>query len=945
MNIGNLTQPPSGGSALRRLPRIGFLSWMIATLAVVAALLGSASAHAAVPPAGTPIGNEANATYQDTTNLGVVLNAKSNAVVTVVSQVYSLTLTPATNSSNGSAGLQVCYSHTLTNTGNGSDTFTLSSAAGTGFTHTSVKFFVGNSGSTEITAPVTLAQNISYEFRVCGTPPSGVVNGATGQIVVTATSNDSPTPKPSKTATNTTTISDCVINLTKEFKATRSSGATNVGNASPGDDLFVFLKYSNAGTAACTSLVMTDALPSGLLYIPGSGQNTAGTGLTDISTDGDGYEAPTTSISGTVKATIASVGAGVSGLVSFQVKVSPSAPAGLIQNLVTAPNTSGATASFSVNQVALVAFNGSTTTTGAADNDPVTVAAAAPGTTITWNNVIWNKGNKEDKFKVQFLDGGGVPLNSATFDGATCAATNTAAGACTLPQGTIFSVWAAGSQLTAAPIEVTIPLPTPPVPPATTPTCPSGFILSADNKSCGYVVEVRAILPSNAAAGGSVFLRATSSGPTLPFDNVENKLTSITANAVDVTNGFPPTSGNGQGPDDNTDKATNTVAPSINAAKQTYFDVYIINTAGPAATYNLTSEWVSVPTGVGLATPPAAPVGWTIKFKALVGGACASTGTEITSTGTVATGGNTRVCAEVTIPPTNQGGSGRPTDAPPGAYVIKLFAKATTNAAVSDSIRYQVTLTPGREVTLDGAATKTTGKNGKVSNPHIIRNSGNVEETISFVGAFLTNSVSSPAWAAVAYNGSAITDLVVTTDTTFTLAPNESKTILVSVTAPDASSSPDNSTTLTATYTFSDAAFTVQVTDTTKLGDLLTLQKYQQLVACSGVGVPPSNTLPGGWTQTQISASPSTAPGKCIAYLVVGKNTTPASLTNIVITDQIPSFTTFIAGCSPSFLVSGGTGFTQPSIPPTSSPITTSGGTLVPGAEVQLQYCVKINDQ
>jgi uncharacterized repeat protein (TIGR01451 family) len=943
MNIGNLTQPPSGGWALRRLPRIGFLSWMIATLAVVAALLGSASAHAAVPPANTSIGNEANATYQDTTNLGVVLNAKSNAVVTIVSQVYSLTLTPATNSSNGSAGLQVCYSHTLTNTGNGSDTFTLSSAAGTGFTHTSVKFFVGNSGFTEITAPVTLAPNSPYQFRVCGTPPSGVTNGATGQIVVTATSSDPvTTPKPSKIATNTTTISDCVINLTKEFKTTRNSGASNVSNAAPGDDLFVFLKYSNAGTAACTSLVMTDALPSGLLYITGSGQNTAGTGLTDISTDGDGYEAPTTSISGTVKATIASVGAGVSGLVSFQVKVSLSAPAGLIQNLVTAPNTSGAAASFSVNQVALVAFNGSTTTTGAADNDPVTVAAAAPGTTITWNNVIWNKGNKEDKFKVQFLNGGGVPLNSATFDGATCAATNTAAGACTLPQGTIFSVWAAGSQLTVAPIEITIPLPTPPVAPATTPTCPSGFILSADNKSCGYVVEVRAILPSNAAAGGSVFLRATSSGPATPFDNVENKLTSITANAVDVTNGLPPNSGNGQGPDDNTVKATNTVAPSINAPKQTYFDVYISNTAGPAATYNLTSEWVSVPTGVGLATPPATPVGWTIKFKALVGGACASTGTEITSTGTVASGGNTRVCAEVTIPQTNQGGSGRPTDAPPGAYVIKLFAKATTNAAVSDSIRYQVTLTAGREVTLDGTATKTTGKNGKVSNPHIIRNSGNVQETISFVGAFLTNSVSSPAWAAAAYNGSATTDPVITNTTTFTLAPNESKTLLVSVTAPDVSTSPDNSTTLTATYTFSGAALTAQVTDITQLGDLLTLKKYQQLVACSGVGVPPSNTLPGGWTQAQINAGAETAPGKCIAYLVVGENITSASLTDIVITDAISSFTTFASGCSPSALVTGGTGFTQPSIPPT-SPITTSGGTLVPGASVKLQYCVKIN--
>jgi uncharacterized repeat protein (TIGR01451 family) len=147
---------------------------------------------------------------------------------------------------------------------------------------------------------------------------------------------------------------------------------------------------------------------------------------------------------------------------------------------------------------------------------------------------------------------------------------------------------------------------------------------------------------------------------------------------------------------------------------------------------------------------------------------------------------------------------------------------------------------------------------------------------------------------------------------------------------------------LTATYTFSGTGLTAQVSDITKLGDLLTLRKYQQLVACSGV--PPSNTLPGGWTQAQINAGAETAPGKCIAYLVVGENITSASLTDIVITDAISSFTTFASGCSPSALVTGGTGFTQPSIPPT-SPITTSGGTLAPGASVKLQYCVKINNE
>src|SRR5947207_10038955 len=83
---------------------------------------GTASAQTA---AGTSIGNQASATYTDSSSTS--RTATSNVVTTIVQQVASLTLT-ANGSKTASPGSPVFYPHTLTNTGNGSDSFTLTLA-------------------------------------------------------------------------------------------------------------------------------------------------------------------------------------------------------------------------------------------------------------------------------------------------------------------------------------------------------------------------------------------------------------------------------------------------------------------------------------------------------------------------------------------------------------------------------------------------------------------------------------------------------------------------------------------------------------------------------------------------------------------------------------------------------------------------------------------------
>src|ERR1051325_8024399 len=94
-------------------------------LILATAVLMLPSHAVAQTAAGTAIGNQASATYTDSSS--VSRTATSNVVTTVVQQVASLQLT-ANGAKTASPGSPVFYPHTLVNTGNGSDSFTLSLA-------------------------------------------------------------------------------------------------------------------------------------------------------------------------------------------------------------------------------------------------------------------------------------------------------------------------------------------------------------------------------------------------------------------------------------------------------------------------------------------------------------------------------------------------------------------------------------------------------------------------------------------------------------------------------------------------------------------------------------------------------------------------------------------------------------------------------------------------
>ncbi|MBL8512022.1 MAG: hypothetical protein JNM52_10300, partial [Betaproteobacteria bacterium] len=145
-------------------------------LLLTIAAFQASNVFAAMAPANAVIGNQASATYVD--NTATTRTSTSNTVQTTVAQVKSFTLTQS-GSKTVPANQQVCYPHTITNTGNGQDTYTLNAPTTGGmFAHTALAYYLDadqngqpDNGSA-ITTSGPLTAGASFNYVVCGTTPS-----------------------------------------------------------------------------------------------------------------------------------------------------------------------------------------------------------------------------------------------------------------------------------------------------------------------------------------------------------------------------------------------------------------------------------------------------------------------------------------------------------------------------------------------------------------------------------------------------------------------------------------------------------------------------------------------------------------------------------------------------------------------------------------------------
>lgn len=901
--------------ACRNTSNVWRLNALAAAMAV--AMGGfSAGAFAAAPAANSLIGNTATATYTDAS--AVPRSATSNTVQTLVQQVGSFTLV-SDNTRLVAPGGQVVYPHTLTNTGNGSDTFTLASAqsGADDFNLNSFAIYADADGNgvpdnaIDLSGTnVTLAAGVTgvFKFVVVGSAPGTVISGNAAITTVTVTNSAPNTVTTSITNTDTATVTaDAVINVTK---------SANVVTGPTGTVVEYTLTYTNTGNNTATNVNIIDVIPSsatpatigGMKYVANSGVWSAGGTLTDTNGGADdgaagiNYSVSGTDLGGdrTVTAVIASVGPNVSGTIKFQVQVDDStadgnskARPGTLTNTAnftyndgTAPVASQPTNSvnFLVTQTSAVAANDSlASNTLVGDNDIVEVATAGQGTTVSFSNIIWNNGNGADSFSVAYANaGGGLGF----------------------PVGTSFQLFQAdGNNVLAA---------------NTTPVIQPGQ---------SYTVILKATLPAgvtgnNGGNGFSVVKTATSVTDPTKNDTVTDTLAAITSNVVDLSNNTTPTLstlGAGTATDagtiDNGGAAWST--KPVNPGASATFPLLIENKVGIADNYDLAAGSTA-----GMA---ALPAGWTVVFRADGGsGDCTTVGATLTNTGTLNAApsllSSRLVCAVVATPttqiPTTQ----------------DVFFKVTSPVSLaSDTKKDAVTVNTYRNLSMVTDRTGQVFPGGSVVYEHTLTNNGNVTEGDNATEMLLTGVNSLAGFTTVLYidtnnNGVLdVSDLVinglsgtdnfqtVTVGTAGTglgnglagLSPGESVRIFAKVQAP-AGATPGTTDTATITATVVGTVNTIAAptapvnTDTTNvIGGQIRLDKNQALDKnCNGSLVDVGDVA---YTTANLAA----LPGECIMYRIVATNEGVSPVTTIVINDTTPAFTTLSVAPAPAVTTSG----------------------------------------
>lgn len=886
------SRPSAAGSHwLRRYFRAALL--IPASLAIALHL-----AQSAAPPASTSIGNQATATYTDASN--TQRTATSNLVVTIVQQVASFTITTDGQSKFGAPGGQVVFPHTLTNTGNGTDTFTLSvanNAGGDNFDLTSLTLYADTNGdglpdsNTAITSTGALAAGATFKFVAIGIVPSAATAAQTAAITVSAAGTATATPAAQQNNTDTTTVtSNAVINATKSMSA--ASGAAGSGPYT------VTLTYNNTGNSTATNLTLTDALPAGMTYVAGSARwsvTGAGVALTDAN-DGAQGTAPNTitydfglTVAGRVTAVIAQVIPGESRTLTFQVNIGASQASGAINNTANFtydPGTGTPVGPFNTNTASFTVTQGTgVTITGA------TVATATQGATVSFNNVVTNTGNGADSFDITVANG-------------------------TFPAGTTFQLFKSDGA-------------TPLVDTNGNSTADTGTLAVSGT----YTVVVKATLPPGSSGTNVNYtadITATSKTNTATSASASDVVTSVTASTADLTNtrsvagGATGADGLGAGPE-----ASAIVTKTVNPNTTTTFALFMNNTSGVADTYDLAASTSSSFASISL------PAGWNVVFTD-------ASGTVITNTGSIAAGGSKQITATVTIP------AGQA----PGTTDIYFRGLSPTTSA-GDRIHDAVVVNAVRSLTLTPNNSGQITPGGTVVFSHTLTNTGNVVEgdgSGSLTALTFANSLA--GWTAVVYfdaNGNGVidasenpvTDLSFVSNSAAGLAPAESVRLLVKVTAPSSAvAGGNNSTTLTATTT--NGSFTTTAPAVTSVTDSATVVASDlQITKEQGLDANSDGTPDSGYAVADISSG--ALPGKIIRYRITVKNNGTAPCTSVTVSDSTPAFTAYTT----TGAVAAVTGGSAPSVTApadgATGALTFNVGTLTPGEQAVITFGVKIN--
>ncbi len=232
--------------------------------------------QAAGTPAGTQIQTRSKVTYS-TASGARVDTVYSNYINFVVAQIASVNISPATNAKTTSRdSVFTEYPVTITNSGNGSDQFTLSSVSSKSWSRS---FYVDSNGdgilqtseinAGAVTQTAAIAADGTYKvFLRIFTPRDASLNGQVDTTVITATSQFD--GNKTNTSQARTTVN------TANFSNVSSGLSVTPTNPSPGDNVVYTMTVTNNGSVAATGVSFSDLFNTSLFSFV-SATSTSGT--------------------------------------------------------------------------------------------------------------------------------------------------------------------------------------------------------------------------------------------------------------------------------------------------------------------------------------------------------------------------------------------------------------------------------------------------------------------------------------------------------------------------------------------------------------------------------------------------------------------------------------------------------------------------------------------
>lgn len=832
-----------------------------------------------VPDAGTLIGNQATATFQDAG--GNTRIVTSNIVTTVVEQIAGV-LAETDLAKQVSPGGQVQFPFTITNTGNGQDTYNLATTPAGDFSFTSINIYADANadGIPDDFNPITITPTIAaggvFGVVVVANVPAGATSGQSATITLNAESNFDTNVSDDVVGTANVT-NNAVINLVKSMSA-NSGPAGSTGYT-------VTITYTNTGNSPATGVLIQDLLPTaspgGMTYVAGTGRWSV-TGSSAL-TDGTSAAEPNPAIAydydqtdgGTVSATIATVAPGQSGFITFQVDIASGTPAGPLNNKATTEYNDGAGAvgPFDSNTFVFT-VTPSYGVTGTGD----TILNANQGATVSFTNNVVNTGSVTDVFN--------ITLTNSTF-----------------PSGTSFILYKSDG---VSPLLDTngdgIP--------------DTGPVVAGGN----YDVVLKATLPASSAGGPyTVDKIATSVGDPTKTATMPDEVTSVDANTIDLTVddilGGPAVLEDGAGP-----AGSPVVTEAVNPGETARFTLYVNNTSAVSDNFDLAASTVSDFSSISL------PTGVVVVFRD-------ASENVIANTGTILAGGNKLVYMDVSVP----------SDAAATTSAQSVYVRAISpTTAATDRAHVGYTVNTVRNVVISPNNSGQVFPGGTVYYTHTITNLGNVNEnsapsSFSFSMTDNTTGFSSVAYLDLDEDGEIDpTDPAISTGSELgAFAPGQSKKIIVKITSTAGVEEGDNNTT-TVTISISGVVNSVPAPSDAVATDLTTvINSNVALVKRQAKDATADGTPDGSYGTAQISAKP----GEGVMYEITVQNLGTTTINAVEVNDAIPPYTTYNSTNAPVTPSKGSAVFNAGT-----KTITVTVGSLAPGESAVITFGVTIDN-